>query len=583
MYDDPFATQGLPKRKQLGDPNIPTTPGSQTAIGGNGMGPTGPSTGSNVPLAAQRSGNAPGSVPTRPPGSYAPGLGGQPPVGGYPTFGAGNNLINTQITPNPSGRLQNAQGMSDNAATAYANGGLPQFNTLAPINTGGYRTTLGQAAGYGDQMNLPQFQGINTTDYTATRQLLGGANANPSAGLQGLAGPGGSGSFGFAGDTSSARSKAMQELDKVLADDTNRGDLSAQAYQLMLERAAPGEAAEDRRLAQKTAALGRTRSGMFNSEQMDLATSRERTRDQARRELSMDAAQQALADRVAKLGAAQGLSSEFAGQDASAGSLNLGYLNANNAERGDAFRRMAGLEDTRFNRTLNLADRESGMAERTRAERVGERDTELGFAESRNRMLGTQSDLMRRGALDQYGLDVDNDTRASRERDGAFDAGLAQENIRRNRLGDLSQYERGISNDERANRDEVRGERGYQYGLDRDAQGDSVQQYQLEQDALDRRFRRGQDRYALGQGGDPYGALRDATGDYDAQATDAYGSAADLLGANSYRRQLGGAASGVPSRFPSPNIPDVSLPNLDLGGDLGFDGNTYRPTRRRRA
>jgi hypothetical protein len=121
----------------------------------------------------------------------------------------------------------------------------------------------------------------------------------------------------------------------------------------MLDRAQPGEQGEDRRLAQKTAALGRVGSGMFNSEQMDLATSRERTRDQARRELSMDAAQRSLSDQQAKLGAAQGLAGDMAGWDQGAGALNADYNRMALGERGNAFGRFQGLDQNAFR---NLSD-----------------------------------------------------------------------------------------------------------------------------------------------------------------------------------------------------------------------------------
>lgn len=556
MYDDPF-TQ-LPQKRRLGDPNIPQI---SNPIGGGTGGPA-PSGAPPGGWPAWMKSTTPGGPGGRPPSPYgAAGVGGP----STQTFGPGNNLINTQFNPTASGRAQGARGMTDDAAQAYANGGMPQFTAMTPINTSSYSQQLGAAGDMAGQMSLPTFGGIGATNYGATRTMLGQANAGPSSALQGLAGPGAmGGGFAYSGDTRGVRGKAMEQLDKVLADDTNRGDLSAQAYQLMLERAQPGEAMEDRRLAQKTAALGRTRSGMFNSEQMDMATSRERTRDQARRELSMSAASQALADRQSKLDAARGLSSELAGQDTAEGGLNLSYMDAGNRERGAAFSRMSGMEGDTFNRRLSLADREAGMAERTRSDMVGERDTELGFAESRNRMLGTQSDMRRRGALDQYGIDSDNYDRGRTERDRALDVDEMGENRRRNRLGDISRYSQGIDDQERSDRAELRGERGYQYGMDRDAQGDAVQQYEMEQDALDRRFRRGQGRYSLGQASDPERSYRESAGDYGADADAGYGAAADLLGSSARRRRLGQGETDIPNRFPGAVTPQVDIPEFDL-------------------
>lgn len=448
----------------------------------------------------------PGMKYPKPPGTGGadPGVAQTP----FQKFGPGSNLIGTQINPVGSYRSQTAGAMTDRAAAGLQGFQFSPFQTMGPADTGESRAVLGQAQGTVGGMTLPQYQQVAGTDLSGATQTLGQARgfATPSDALRGAAGAGAVGSFGYSGDTGSVRGAAVGQLNSLLNTTPDRAKLAADAYQLLLERSQPGEQIEDRRLAQKTAALGRVGSGMFNSEQMDLATARERTRDQARRELATNAAGLSLSDARDKLLAAQGLSGELAGQDTAAGGLNLGYNQLGLSERDRAFGRMSGLDDRAFRNLMDISGRQADYAGIQRGDALTERGARREAEDAANAVRMGQGNFYRGISGDLYGRESDAWTRARGERDAARGDEYDQFGVARSRLGDLSDYERGILGEERSGRNELRGERDYQYGLDRDALGDRERQFDREQGVRGREFDDWMRMAEFGYGTNPAGA-----------------------------------------------------------------------------
>lgn len=385
------------------------------------------------------------------------------------TFGTGNNLISTQINPGPSTRTQGLQGQADQALQTYGSTPMTPFQSIAPTDQTGTRSYLGTAAG----------------------------QVNPSTQLYGMAGMGGTGSFGYAGDTGAVRGQLTGQLTNTLNNTPDRAKLAADAYSLIQERAQPQFEQDLRAVGQKAAALGRVGSGLTTNELGDVTTLHDRTLDQARRDLANNAASMSLSDQLNKVGAAQGVLGQLGGLDQGAGSLNLGYLNSANAERGNAFNRLYGLQNDQFGKNLQLAGIENQLAGQTRADQVGERNARQ-----------------------------------------AYDNNLFDRN--RSIFGDTADYANNAANWDRQNQGDLRGERNYQYGLSRDAQGDTVNQYGAQEGAYNTNFGQGADLWGLGNSYDPTGIYSQQAQNYQNQSSGALGGIGDLL--SLYGNMRGGAS-----------------------------------------
>lgn len=472
--------------------------------------------------------------------AYDPGADPQPttapkklPVVGQPntqTFGPGNNLIGTQFSPTPSTRTQAAGGVADNAMQTYAgwqpNGQLP--------------TLYGQANSQVQSLTAPAYQPVVATDQTGTRNYMNQAGN--------LSGTGTTGGFGFGGDTGTVRGQLTSQLNTALNTTPDRAKLAGDAYDLLLQRNAPQEFADDRRYAQQQAALGRAGSGMFNSGLADIATQRETTRDQARRDLANNAASLALNDQAQKVGLAQGVLGQLGGLDLSASGENRGWAGLNNAERNSA-----------FGRSLDLAGLENNLANQTRRDALTERDARRTADLYANDLGMQKADATRGYANDLGNLDQTN-----------F-------NNRRQIFGDTSGYENNLYNRDMGNLDFMRGERNYQYGLSRDAQGDAINQYNAQEGQYGSDFNRGLDLFNAGYGWNPadlYGQRGDRASQNAATAGQGIG---DLLAAWGRRRgsqpagtggppdALGDYSTGLKGDLMdiSNMIPNVTAPNYD--------------------
>lgn len=570
-----------------GDPNNQITmPKFPTQIGGGGVLPGGPGSsfggptpqgnsqygqtvtgapGSNPLLGGFQTsgGGVPNTTPNAGIGMQAPGLppqisGGGPPNTGNPNpaapgnpyaqFTSTNNLIGSQITTNPSTRTLGAQGATDQAKSNYLNYQFQPFNAQSPVDTSQTQNLLNAGNNQIQSQSGFDYNPVAGTDLTGAQKYLSqaGANIGPSAAASGLMGQGQTGGFGYSGDTSALRGTTRDQLTKLLENTPDRGQLASDAYNLLLERSQPQQQLEDRGLAQKTAALGRVGSGMFNSEQTDLATARERERDLARRDLANNAASLSLQDQNDKLNAARGVTSDFSGYDLGAGSLNLGYQNSNNAERGNAFDRSRALGNDTFNQNLAASSQSANLAGITRGDALTERDALRTAGLDNNNVLTSKASGNRTLGSDLYGLQSDAYNRSTGERDAGLNYDQNIFNNRQNIFANAGADEQRLLGNDRYAADEARGERGYQYGLERDAIGDQRNQALDQEALLNGRFGRGQALTNAGYANDPTGVLGQQAQGYGQQASDSYGSAADLMGQYALNRNQNPATAPRP-------------------------------------
>ena len=160
------------------------------------------------------------------------------------------------------------------------------------------------------------------------------------------------------------------------------------------------------------------------------------------------------------------------------------------------------------------------------------------------------------GDRDAYGAEV-------KERDTArgdeFDTG----NFYGDRFDRTARYLGDREGEDRAGRTELRGERGYQYGLSRDAQDDEYRRAGFEEDLRDGRYRRGLGTASMGFGAEsPANAYSDAGDRADRNSADGYGlvgAGMDVLGGTGRRR---GADFGARQRRPR------AQPRGDSGGSV---------------
>ena len=133
---------------------------------------------------------------------------------------------------------------------------------------------------------------------------------------------------------------------------------------------------------------------------------------------------------------------------------------------------------------------------------------------------------------------------ARTERDARLTNETARFNADRSRFGDFQNYEGDIFNRESSLRNELRGERGYQDDLARQAQEDAINQYLLERSTRAEDFGMTQDELdqliRLGYLGDPAGAEAASAGALDRQASGLGDAAAAGIAALGNRRRAPG-------------------------------------------
>lgn len=516
--------------------------------------PQGSATNKNTPVYAHGGAAMGGPGPLPPAPIFSPGNVNQPQTGGgtpgVTSYTGTNNLIGSQINPTPSTRLQSTGGMVQNAAMTYANSQTPQFKGLTPVNVSGTQNALNAANAQNQSQSVSGYQPVAGTNLAGANSYMNAAAGavNPSAQAQGLAGMGGTGGFGYGGDTTGVRGQAVGQLSKMLGSAPDRASLASSALSRLRADTDAAYQGDLRAVSQKAAAMGRRGSGLTTSDLGDVAQRRNEFLDRRAMELADSAAGLTLEDERAKLAAAQGLSSELAGQDTAAGGLNLGYLNAANSERGAAFDRARALGNDIFGRNMDLSNQSARLAGIERGDALTERDYAAGVEDRQNAITRDKAGFSRDTARDLYGLDSDQYNRARGERDTEMDFDQQQFGNRRNQFLDLAGYEGDLSGRERSDRNELRGERDYQAGMERDNYDRERQRVFDEEQLYGQEWGRGRDLFDMGYGTtdsysrDLYGQAQRA----DTQAAGAQDAAMDLFG--EYARGRSGGPAGSPGR-----------------------------------
>lgn len=502
----------------------------------------------------------------RPTGGYSPGMDtkpytpppGMPQTGGATpgTFSPGNNLIDTQFSPNPSGRLRRVRNTADSAFQNAQNYQFSPFSQMQDIDTTGTRNNLAAGNSLIQQQTASAYSPVAGTNLTRSRSLLGGANPAGTSGAGALGGMGQTGSFAYNADTGDVRGMAVGQLKRVLNDTPDRATLASNSFQRLIDESTPQFEQDLRRTTQRNAAMGRAGSGMVTQ---DLGTVQQRREEMLGRErgrLADEAAARSLADQMDKLGAAQGLSSELAGQDVSAGGLNLSYMNAANDERGRSFDRLRSLDQDTFRNTLDLAGEEARLSGIERNDGLTERDARIDAELRGNDVLRSRGEGMRRYGMDTYGLDQDSYGRRRDERDAGMEYDQRMFDNRRRLFDDARGYDEGITAQERSDRNELRGERDYQYGLDRDALNDSRYDQEYADRRFDQRWNRGLDLYGAGFDGSPVNMYNRRGEQEQDRAQDSYGAAGDLFQQYAYNRGMRGRRGSTLRPPTRPVTPD---------------------------
>lgn len=158
-----------------------------------------------------------------------------------------------------------------------------------------------------------------------------------------------------------ARALAAAGLENV-SGGPDRNALALKALQLFDEQQAPIERQGIQNIGRAAATFGRLNSGMTTNELTDFGLTRARDRDRLKEQLANEAAQQTMADNLARLNAAQSTAGQFRGEDLSA--ANFGQ---------DAQARAAALALTKGQALGNIGNTVFDRGAALRGEQRGER------------------------------------------------------------------------------------------------------------------------------------------------------------------------------------------------------------------
>lgn len=320
------------------------------------------------------------------------------------SYGTGNDLRGTAITPTDSTRTQAASGAADGAYGAYAGYQPPSWNALPTYSSqnsmsGIPRLATSPVAGpsYGaaqGAMNgaLPRASQFGA-DAAASLNGIGGApgvsfDGSKAAAEFDAAKDATGGAFNYDTSTNAARDMTLQRLSQMQAPD--REALALKTYKALEDESAPAFAQTQRQIGQNAAALGRIGSGVTTNEIGDAFLARERSLGNQRSLLAAEAAGKTLQDGIDYTGAANGVFNSFAGADQSAKGLDLQRAsvltgvgqgqaglaqsdmqaqsaNASNALQGQGLQLqrsslLRGLGQDEWQRGTDVADRETGWA-----------------------------------------------------------------------------------------------------------------------------------------------------------------------------------------------------------------------------
>lgn len=461
-------------------------------------------------------------------------LGGAPAMPSTQQFGATNNLIGTQINPTNSAQTNQAQNWTSTSGQQYNTYQLPTFQGVQPLSFGTERGMLNGANGQYQGLSY-NFNPANAQYGQAQQGLASAANAatpyySQAAGMVGGLTAGGG--YSQAADVGAARAKTMSALDAL--DGPDRSKLAADQMALLEAQSQPGFENAQRQVGQKAAAFGRIGSGITTTELGDLALQREKNLSQTRQQLSLDTAAKTMDDRMARLNAAQGVATGFGGMDQNAAQINDAAA-ANNANvklsSANLLRGIGGdqysMGRDRSQLSMDVGDRYGQQARDTTG--LGER----------------QADFQRGIANDLGGFTRDEYSAGVNERNTARDDQFRVGDFLGNRFDRNAGYLNQTQGQDRANRNELRGERDYQYGLSQDALQNDFQRSAFEESLRNGRYNRAQGTASLGFGApSPYGAYMDAANTAGGNAQDLYGAIGNYAQSYGASRRRSGAGNG---------------------------------------
>lgn len=430
-------------------------------------------------------------------------------------------LINQQTTTTASTPAASPSSAGQGTFSAGSNLINSQYNPTPSARLTSVQGQADTARNAYASAQAPTLGSVAGRDTAAARRYLGQAEQFANAtgtGAGGGAAPsyGGPGGFAYSGDTGDVRRMTLDQLKTVMNTTPDRATLASNTFKRLLDDTNPQFEAELRSTNQKNAAMGRRGSGMATTDLGDVTQRRNEQLIRRQAELADNAAALALSDQMDKLGASRGVGESFAGQDTAAGALNLSAANS-------AF------------------------------------GNNLAAWEANQRARQNSFDNYRTLGQDMYGMESDLYGDRVSERDKGYNAGWDRTNFGRQQMNDLYGIEDQITGAERADRNELRGERGYQYGLSRDAQQDRINQFGMQEDVFGNDWNRALEQASMGYGMSPYYAYGTQAGNYGKQAENALGAGADLFSQWARRRTYGAQPQG-----PSGPVPQVTIPDFQL-------------------
>lgn len=454
------------------------------------------------------------------PNTQTAGGGGQAVAGaGIGSYGPDDNLIGSSVLPMDSGALQGYNGQVQSAANNVANFTYRPFQSMGPLSGAG-NTQYQNIANTGYQ-NAGQTSQTGAQGYMNTAAQQGGAGAAGQSALQGLlGGGGGAGGFSYGGpaaDATAARGMTSDAL-KAAMTGPDRTQLAQQSFQLMRDQGQTGFEQDQRAVAQRAGALGRVGAGMTTNDLTGLAASRDKNLDYANRDLSLQAAQQTMQDRMDRTNLANGVTNTMAGNDRADAGLNLQGAALNEQSRARiagnqlaAGGQLMGYDSANRNLSRGLGQDAFGMGATNTAERNNDA----------NRNLNTDqynTNLSQNKAQAQTQYDTNAYDRATTERNAGRTDEYNRDNAGQNRLSSLGNVQNNQRSFEANNRNEVRGERGYQNDQSNAAQNSAIQQQNFNEWMRNSGWGRTMGAAGAGFSGNPSGAYNAAAGQYQGQA-----------------------------------------------------------------
>ena len=485
------------------------------------------------------------------------------PMAQYQAAAAPYQRQGQQLFDQAAGSVGRAQGFGQQAAQALGGTGFGSYGAIAPTVTG-----VGGPQGIGG----PSYTQGNVTLPGVTQGALSGQGISTGSltNLRDLA---------FAKDTQGLRGRVGQGVDS-LYDSPDRGQLARSQFDLLQEQAAPEFASQVRDLGKATGAFGRQGSGLVNSQLADLGTAAATSRDQQARQLSLDAADKTMSDRMSRLSGTQSGLGQLGGLDtqgnesfnqnqASMFDRNLGRdqavnqaglnqanfnLNRDQTINSNAMNQAgfnAGRDDARNQATFNAqsanannALQASGMNLDAQRAMFDQQNTNRGFAANRddarndlafgtaNAFRGLGSDSLDQGRFGS-GLASDAFGRGNTERDFATSYDQANNRLAFDRLDAMSGLQGQQFNQDQSQANDLRGERSYQDNLAEQANQNAINQYMAEQQAQNQGFNQWSQGVNtlgnLGYGSDPTTQLNNQGADLATQGQNSVNSFANYL------------------------------------------------------